>query len=171
MRNISLRRGFTLIEMLAVIAIIAILMGLITTAVMKSRVSAMRTKAQTDIAGLYKAYEEYKFKYGEYPDNPAGTDSDATNLEYDLSTSSGLLYTYEKARIFTFDKEQLEGSIIFKDPFGAAYVWQDAASAPVTGMVGLPKNTGSNKIYIYSYGTGNASTATGDKSTEWIYKK
>jgi prepilin-type N-terminal cleavage/methylation domain-containing protein len=82
-------QGFTLIEMLVVVAIIAILASLIfpvTAAVARARI---RSSAKAQMSQMQTAIDEYKTKLGYYPpDNPipaAGTTNFAVNqLYYEL---------------------------------------------------------------------------------------
>lgn len=61
------RRGFTLIELLVVLTIIAILIGLLTPALMSAVRKARETQASTDIQVLAQALANFKTKYGDYP--------------------------------------------------------------------------------------------------------
>ena len=62
-------RGFTLVELLVVIGIIALLMALFTGAVMWAVNAARRTRMGVEIAALQEAIEKYKTKTGDYPPN------------------------------------------------------------------------------------------------------
>jgi prepilin-type N-terminal cleavage/methylation domain-containing protein len=62
-------RGFTLVELLVVIGIIALLMALLTPAVMWSVNAGRRTRMGVEIAALHEAIEKYKGKVGDYPPN------------------------------------------------------------------------------------------------------
>lgn len=61
------RRGFTLIEMLVVIAIIVVLVGLTASGVLRFYASANRVANQNDMNELSKALAEFKQKYSIYP--------------------------------------------------------------------------------------------------------
>lgn len=61
------RGGFTLVELLAVIMIIALLAGLVTPAVMRSLSSAKAAAVKTEIDLLHMALMNYKNEYGAFP--------------------------------------------------------------------------------------------------------
>lgn len=65
------QRGFTLVEMLVVIAIIVVLAGLLLMVVSKSYGSAQRVRAQADLQVIALGLEAYKQDFGDYP-RPAG---------------------------------------------------------------------------------------------------
>ncbi len=67
--------GFTLVEMLTVIAIIGILAALLSTAMVAVRARVQRAGITSEINQLSMALENYKTQYGEYP--PDGTDAAA----------------------------------------------------------------------------------------------
>jgi prepilin-type N-terminal cleavage/methylation domain-containing protein len=68
----AMRRGFTLVEMLVVVAIIGILAGLISVAAVGAIKNAKRAVVTVEISQLDQALKDYKTKYNEYP--PDGTD-------------------------------------------------------------------------------------------------
>jgi general secretion pathway protein G len=63
----STRHAFTLIELLTVIAIIAILMGLLFPAIGLVREQANRARAKSDVSGIVTAVKLYNLDYGKYP--------------------------------------------------------------------------------------------------------
>jgi prepilin-type N-terminal cleavage/methylation domain-containing protein len=65
--HIGSRAGFTLVELMMVIAILAILVGLTVSGVNAARKSIQRRAIAMEVAALAQAVEAYKLKYGEYP--------------------------------------------------------------------------------------------------------
>lgn len=68
-RRVSLlsRRGFTLLELLAVIAIIAILSGIVIGVGRRASESGKIARAKAELATIGAALEAYKRSYGDYP--------------------------------------------------------------------------------------------------------
>ena len=61
------RAGFTLVELMVVIAIIALLAALITPAVIGARTSARNAAIKAEIDMLHMAIMNYKNEYGSFP--------------------------------------------------------------------------------------------------------
>ena len=70
MKNALHRGGFTLVELLVVMAIIAILMGLILGVGGTVQRNALRSRASAEIAAIELALERYKIDNGDYPSAP-----------------------------------------------------------------------------------------------------
>ena len=85
-------RPFTLIELLTVIAIIAILAGILLPAVNKVREKAKGTRARTEIRTLEMAIKQYQQQYGYLP-CAATNDGDDTSTD-NLNTPYGDQISY-----------------------------------------------------------------------------
>ncbi|MFW5866588.1 MAG: type II secretion system protein [Armatimonadota bacterium] len=65
------RRGFTLVEMLVVIAIIVVLVAILFPVFSSARHKARMVRCQTNLSALTQAMVEYKRQYHRYPPRPA----------------------------------------------------------------------------------------------------
>lgn len=65
-------RGFTLVEMMVVITIIALLTGVVLTAVFNARKESRDMSRITDLQQLKLGLKLYKEAHGQYPDHPEG---------------------------------------------------------------------------------------------------
>jgi len=68
--------GFTLVELLVTIGIIAVLAAILTPAVRKAMVQAQKSRAQTEMSGIAAAIKAYYTEYAIYPTSD-------TNGKYD----------------------------------------------------------------------------------------
>lgn len=109
--------GFTLPELLAVIAIVASLMMASFGSLQRARHLAKRTKAEAQLRELVNAWEQYFVTYSAWPSNldgQNGVDTTARNLApltspNDVNNSLGIVF-------LNFD-----GTGSFTDPWGKAY--------------------------------------------------
>ena len=79
--GVRTRAGFTLVEMLVVIGIIALILGIALPATFTARRKAARLKVQHDIQALATGLEEFKSQYGDYPRIGKGTDGPTVMTE------------------------------------------------------------------------------------------
>jgi prepilin-type N-terminal cleavage/methylation domain-containing protein len=109
------RAGFTLVELLTVIAIIAILAAMLLPVLSRARVSAQKTKAKTEIQGLATAILKYDSDYGRFPistnaQNQASQNAQA-NLDPDFTyggtfqNSSGTTFPIQSPGLFLTNAE------------------------------------------------------------------
>lgn len=105
------KRGFTLIEIMVVIVILALLAALVGPKLMGRTDDAKITKARVDIKGIETAVKLYKLDNGNYP-----------------STEQGLKALIEKPTVGVIPKSYkaggyLDSKQIPKDPWGNDYLY------------------------------------------------
>jgi general secretion pathway protein G len=98
------RHGFTLMELLVVVAIIVMLAGLGTWSYMRYLEGARESKAKLDVTHIGQAVEAYKVDYGDYPDSLQSLtqplDNKPAALEAkDLVDPWGQAYVYEPQNV------------------------------------------------------------------------
>jgi prepilin-type N-terminal cleavage/methylation domain-containing protein len=83
------KRGFTLVELLTVVAIIALLIGILVPAVNQARKSAVKTSVRAQISGISQGLEMFRSDFGYYPSSvPQSTDGkDAKSDRSDADTA------------------------------------------------------------------------------------
>lgn len=124
--------GFTLVELLTVIAIIAILAGLVLGVAGYANRKASVARAEADIEKIRNALEEYRAQYGGYPVNPVGQEANSAVL------TSNLWYKPQQDGLAPFlvmkgwnDPDVYTNRII--DPWGRDYRYlQDPGSGRFT---------------------------------------
>ena len=89
--NPRMRRGFTLVELLVVIVIIAALAGLTAPMVIRQRKKADQTEAVSNARQIGLALFEFETAYGSFPDSttaPTVTENTGTTLTFGGSTAN-----------------------------------------------------------------------------------
>lgn len=110
-RNPPQRGGFTLIEMLVVVIIIAILAGMVLGLVKLSGQWAAKAKTNAELGKVRAAIEEFYIEYGKYPPVPMYGGRQPFGYEY--ATPYGITpgnarniasgsFSWEEAPVFTF---------------------------------------------------------------------
>lgn len=150
--------GFSLIELLVVVAIIAVLAGLILQTAGFVQNKAARSRAEAEVAALSAALESYKADYGDYPlSSTAGYANSATLLFNALTLSStnlnplGKVYFDAPASILLNSKAPLSPTNQLIDPFGQPYNYTYPGNA---------NRSGTNFFDLWSF-AGAPSSGTG----------
>ncbi|MDB6033653.1 MAG: hypothetical protein JWM16_3991 [Verrucomicrobiales bacterium] len=140
------QRGFTLIEMLVVIAIIAILAGLLIPAVITAKNKSKITKAKTEMEGLVTAIKAYESEYNRMPADKAAEQVSVANpanpdLTYGLPLVPGSYGTNNLIMAIIMDMETYRNNEqtvnaghvrnTRKHPF---YTAKDAANDKASGL-------------------------------------
>ncbi|MBI1884504.1 MAG: type II secretion system protein GspG [Chlamydiae bacterium] len=86
------KRGFTVIEMLVVISVIAILASIILPALNSAQKKAKITKTQSMIDSITTAFKQYRTDFGAYP-----LDDTIPNVSGGSPTSAECIYYYSAA--------------------------------------------------------------------------
>ncbi len=185
--NFELRNGaaFTVIELLVVMAVVFLLAGLILSAVGYVQNKGARSRAETEIAAISAALENYKADNGIYPRDTVKNTTDnldarisgnPTNYQtaslflYDSlfgSTSSGSRTTVSGAKsYFVFKPYMLsppnQGQSVqyIRDPFGNSYGYSTAYQKnPATGY---------NPTFDLWSTAGNIDNNSPPNQTKWI---
>jgi general secretion pathway protein G len=145
-------KGFTMIELLTVIAIIAILAGMLLPALNRARQQAWETTARTMISSLEAALANYMTDYGDYPQDDTGTCESCINLIDKIETGD----------YASFRSDDKDGSGNLLDPWGAAYCYRYQTGTVQGASYGLKYNIWSK---------GNDTSVTTDDITNWRTSK
>jgi len=83
------RKGFTLVELLIVVAIIAVLSGAAYIGIQRSQSRGMNQRMTADLSAIVNALEQYKQDNGSYPLPALGADKNVLCFKEDLSYFHG----------------------------------------------------------------------------------
>ena len=164
------RNAFTMVELLTVIAIIAMLAAILLPALNRARQQAWETTARTMISSLEAALANYMTDYGDYPQDDDAADvgdnsvESCVNLIARLEDSDGTSYASFRDQD-KFDSGTYNGSL--KDPWGRSYCYRydsdnDGDIDEVTG------STYGIKFNIWSKGADDSTANKDDDDlTNW----
>lgn len=93
--------GFTLIELIVTMAIIGILISIVFGVTRIANVKSAESKAQSQLQVIANALEEYRLKYGEYPEPDEFSDI------YELFPELDLAQTDPWDRSFIYEPERM----------------------------------------------------------------
>ena len=152
--------AFTIIELLVVIGLIIILAGLVLSTIGYVQNKGSRSRAETEIAALSAALENYKADNGIYPTDATKTETLDPGATINLTSyATASLYLYEQLtgdtdanrrisgseagkNYFAFKPNQLSPSdqtqpvTAIRDPFGNSYGYSTAKAANPGGIIG-----------------------------------
>jgi len=130
-------RGFTLVELLVVISIIAVLMGLLFPVVGAVMRSAKKTQAKNDALQIASAIKGYFTEYGRFPidsnsgDTTLTNDGDLGNLyqvllasprdDDDVQENNPRLIVFLDAKDAKNGRGGIDENYVFRDPWGEPY--------------------------------------------------
>ena len=175
----SRKNAFTLIELILVLGIIIVLTGLVLSTVGYARKKSSLARAQTEIAAMSAACENYKADNSVYPNNGDTDNLDPTTNGNSNSPSYNLasLYLYKQLSgdlnanqqptakgYFAFKPQMLltdtNGTVLaIKDPFGYSYGYSTKMASTGGG--------GYNTTFDLWSTAGTISGSTTDRA-QWI---
>lgn len=143
-------RGFTLVELLVVIVIIAALAGLSAPMILRQQKAAARTEAISNSKQVGLALLEFDQEFGSFPDNTTATDvADATGTSLNLTGNTSndyfrqlIAYGVQSEDIFFAktpytrkpDKVITAGKALEPGEVGFGYVMQDTTTGQSTSV-------------------------------------
>lgn len=127
--------GFTLLELLVVLAILGLLIGLVAPAALRQLGSAKEKIAHQSIERLATVLDMYKLDVGSYPTTDQGLQSLITR----------------PAEVSRWDGPYLKGNKVPEDPWGRPFIYHYPSQRPghdydlyTLGPEGQPGGTGSD---------------------------
>lgn len=169
----SFRNGFTMLEILIVIGIIALLAAMLLPVLSVARRYAWRVRARSDLHQLVTAFKNYLTDYRQFPDiDITVVDSNVVSILRGVHTN----YNIQHYKYMEFTTEQITNG--FRDPWKSLYrLALDNGLGDDTlaydGYVTVPEDEGTNKIKIptsvaaWSLGPDGEENPEGDDVKTW----
>ncbi len=162
-------RAFTLIEMLAVIAIIMILAGLILAGVNAARNRAHELRARRDVAQLKTAWDTYYADYQGFPD-PAQITGNSIEDGYMVTGKDVILilrgrenHNNQNPKLISY-MDFHQSTDTFNDPWGKRY--RISLDTDYDGDVTIPGGTLRQSVAAWSAGK-DGNDGTSDDIKTW----
>ena len=135
MQSRRARAGFTLVEMLTVIGIIAILAAMLLPVLAAARAHALKVQARLEISQIAAAIEKYDSDYGRFPVSTNAQDNANPDFTY-----GGTLY----------DAAHNPGGTVFTTPTSAVTMTNEEVIAILMDMTNYPNGSGptANMNYV-----------------------
>lgn len=171
--------GFTLVELLTVIAIIAVLMGLLFPTIGAVKESARKAQAKNDVTQLATAVRAYYTEYGRYPtDGTSDTEIDMTTLIPILQGTETTDPKLNPREIVFFEGKQdtsesggrygIQEDGDFLDPWSSTYKLE--VDGDYDNQISNPTSVGPDTLRtgVIAYSTGKDGAVGGnDDVTSW----
>jgi prepilin-type N-terminal cleavage/methylation domain-containing protein len=155
--------GFTLLEILTVLAVISILLGLMVVAIAKTKGDAEADKTAATISKIKMALTVYESRFGECPAGP-GNHAATWPAPYDpagVELDAWFLEHVPKAREFSKSEKDPSDPAYFVDAWGRRLRYRK--SGPKSCLVWSAGKDGVDQI-----GTGNRPRAGDDISSDGV---
>lgn len=155
--QIKIRSGFTLVELMVVVAVIGIVAGIVLAAAGGVQKKAARDQAKAEIKMICVALENFKANTGAYPTN---TGNFSTNFYGNLTN------------LISFKTNQITGTgtnLVLLDPYGYPYRYRSPARSSTSMLTESFEvwSAGANGRSDFDSGATNAGTNSLDDITSW----
>lgn len=135
-------KGFTIIELIVVIAIVAVLASIVVVNVSGSMTKAKITRAEIDVANITKALTLFNALYGDYPYSQADLGGGGSYTEFYRGTGEPYLTVNAVPKFLSeFYKSDWTGynaDYFVKNGFYWAYLWDGSNDGKIgCGAIGL----------------------------------